>query len=676
MPRSAPIPPSLSSSSCSPKVSNLGSRRSRQRHRQRDRLHRSSPSSKKALATPPPHKSFGRFLPFGKRRSSSSNNIPQKAELTKANLEAHLARTRAEEEDDNQKNSPKGYSPYYRGLLANTTPTQSYLGPGGGKQAVPESHVAPPPPPPPTSAAFTRSSFASTIIIRLQEALGSSCFPFKSTKNKEKDKNDDDDDGYQPPVAPAMASPGLRLNSTATNSTIAVVDRPPLLSMGRGDDSDGEKKPLRESFQGPAHDHDHDLHDHQAEPPLSTEHHEPTVVRRPSDESEVLPGQRIFVWADKYRPKALEDFICNRNKAIELQLLARTGECGHFIFQGPAGVGKRTMIWAMLREAFGPDSIQASEEFKVFNLQGEEVGSIEVLVKNSPRLLEVNISDIKGYEKHVIYELIKENISQSISYNNTSLPCKPPDNCRAIIFYGVEKLSSDAILYIKWLLERYNACNKIFFCCSDLSKLQAIKNLCTVVQLLPPSRTEIIKVLKLIAEKEGIDVPQKLAEKITDASKKNLRQAIRSFEATWLKHYPFTEDQEVLNGWEDDIANIAKNMIEEQGPKLLYIIRGKLQNLVEHDVSPDLIFQSLVEEVKKHLDNETLKRRVHNLYVEYSKTDESIFESDKALAHPRKSTNAQQFMRIEEFIAKFMSCYKTEATKIMQQENEDHNSKI
>ncbi|KAF4395301.1 hypothetical protein F8388_001688 [Cannabis sativa] len=58
---------------------------------------------------------------------------------------------------------------------------------------------------------------------------------------------------------------------------------------------------------------------------------------------------------------------------------------------------------------------------------GEEVGSIKVLVKNCPRLLEINISDIKGYEKHVIYELIME----GVSHKNPSLPCKPlPDNCR------------------------------------------------------------------------------------------------------------------------------------------------------------------------------------------------------------------------------------------------------
>ena len=36
----------------------------------------------------------------------------------------------------------------------------------------------------------------------------------------------------------------------------------------------------------------------------------------------------------------------------------RDGGCGHVIFEGQPGVGKRTMIWAMLRDAYGPDRIQ------------------------------------------------------------------------------------------------------------------------------------------------------------------------------------------------------------------------------------------------------------------------------------------------------------------------------
>ncbi|TQE10383.1 hypothetical protein C1H46_003980 [Malus baccata] len=376
--------------------------------------------------------------------------------------------------------------------------------------------------------------------------------------------------------------------------------------------------------------------------------------------------EKEYAWADKYQPQCLEDFICNRDKATQLQALAKEGGCGHFIFEGPPGVGKRTMIWAMLREVFGRDTIHAREEFKAFNLKGEMVGSIEVHVKQSPQHVEVNLSELKGYEKHVIVELMKEAQDNTL---NKSMPCSL-DNCRAIILYEADKLSTDALLYIKWLLERYKGRNKIFFCCSDVSKLQAIKSLCTVFELSPPSKNEIVEVLKFISKKEGIDLPHELAERFAQNSKNNIRLAIRSFEATWKKSYPFKEDQVILTGWEDNIADIAKNMIEEQSPKQLYIIRGKLQNLIVHGVSPEFIFKSLVAELKKYVDG-SLQDRVDSMYDEYNRNDENMFESEKALAlsrHDHGETgkrpaeqsikHVQQFLRIEEFIAKFMSCYK------------------
>lgn len=32
----------------------------------------------------------------------------------------------------------------------------------------------------------------------------------------------------------------------------------------------------------------------------------------------------------------------------------------HLIFEGPPGVGKKTMVWALLREAFGPDALKVT----------------------------------------------------------------------------------------------------------------------------------------------------------------------------------------------------------------------------------------------------------------------------------------------------------------------------
>ncbi|CAI9292336.1 unnamed protein product [Lactuca saligna] len=92
------------------------------------------------------------------------------------------------------------------------------------------------------------------------------------------------------------------------------------------------------------------------------------MVVNAKDASE-LKEEKKYLWADTYRPVALKDFICNKDKAIELQHTINEDECRHFIFEGQAGVGKRTMIWALLREAYGPDKVQARDECKTFNLK-------------------------------------------------------------------------------------------------------------------------------------------------------------------------------------------------------------------------------------------------------------------------------------------------------------------
>ncbi|XP_019159442.1 PREDICTED: uncharacterized protein LOC109156076 isoform X2 [Ipomoea nil] len=408
--------------------------------------------------------------------------------------------------------------------------------------------------------------------------------------------------------------------------------------------------------------------------------------------AEVEENEIKFIWADKHRPQSLKDFLCNKNMALELQAMVQISTsrdhqfiitminggfypsfngskpffffflqakncCDeHFIFEGPPGVGKRTMIFALLREVFGPDKVQAREERQVLSLKGESVPSIKVNVKVSMRHIEINLSETKGYEQHVIVELIR---GKSSKLSGIPLPCNQEDY-KAIIICEAEKLSTDSLLYIKWILEKYKGCYKVFFCCSDASKLQPIKSTCKVVQLHSPSNEEIINVLEFIAEQEGVELPHPLAEKFANSAKRNLRQAIRSFEATWHHNSLLKEDQEIMNGWEDDIAKIARNIIEEQSPRQLYEIRRKLQNLIEHNVSAEFIFYTLGEELKKNLDKQ-LQNDIDNLQQKY-KSQLNGEESGNIHNDPLRQT-VQQFMKIEEFIAKFMSWYKTNVVK-------------
>ncbi|XP_057800346.1 uncharacterized protein LOC131015887 isoform X2 [Salvia miltiorrhiza] len=382
--------------------------------------------------------------------------------------------------------------------------------------------------------------------------------------------------------------------------------------------------------------------------------------------------EREFVWAEKYRPLCLQDFLCNRKAALELQAVARNfheegDDCGHFIFEGNPGVGRRTMIWALLREAFGPDKVQARQERKEFRLKGEAVESIHVNLMVSPQHTEVNLSELKGYAKHVILELINEKnqkLSDKVLHSN-------PENCRAIILYEADKLSTDALSYVKWMLEKFKGCNKVLFCCSDASKLESIKPLCRFIQLLEPTNEEILKVLASIAHQEGIELPQQLANKITENSRNNLRQAIRSFEAIWNFKYSRENHckaslkgaQLIRTGWEDTIAKIARNAVKEQSPKQLYNIRQELKILIEHNVAPGFILQALKDELKIILPQHLLLQfdKLYNdcknhVTRKYLASTHQLEESGKRLSDPRK--NVHEFMSIEEFMARFMSWYK------------------
>ncbi|KVH88086.1 DNA polymerase III, clamp loader complex, gamma/delta/delta subunit, C-terminal, partial [Cynara cardunculus var. scolymus] len=468
-------------------------------------------------------------------------------------------------------------SPYYKGLLN----TEKVLGTTPEAEILQNFNLNAPKPPTPgpispdresQATTYASSSSRSSFSVKMQE-WSASCFSFKIKDEKvptmikvysTEPLNEESlrERGSESPSSPLLAPP-----SPPVAAPVPPISLPPL-------------------------------------PPSPTNR----VVINAKDTSEPKPEKKYF-WADRYRPEVLKDFICNKDKANELQKTVNEDDCHHFIFEGQAGVGKRTMIWALLRDAFGTDKVQ-------------------------------------GFEKHVIVELIKE----TNKLTNKMARCGN-DNCRAIILHEADKLSTDALLYIRWVIERYRGCHKIFFCCQDSLKLQPLKTVCKLVQLLSPSNKEviigyflnfvrassnyllttisiiqsfffvstfqIIEVLEFIAKKEEIELPKQLAERIAINSKNNLRQAIRSFEATWQYSSPLEEDQVILTGWEDDIADIAESIVVKQSPKQLYDIRRKLQNLIDHSVPPEFIFKTLAVELKKNVE-ELMHNQIDKMYKEYS----------------------------------------------------------
>jgi len=90
------------------------------------------------------------------------------------------------------------------------------------------------------------------------------------------------------------------------------------------------------------------------------------------------------------------------------------------------------------------------------------------------------------------------------------------------------------------------------------------------------------------------------------------------------------------------VQEVAGDILEEQTPKRLFQVRGKLYELLGNCIPAELILRTLVVEVLKKLDDE-LKVQVVREAAFY---EHRLQEGQKPIFH------------LEAFVAKFMSLYK------------------
>ncbi|CAN4116785.1 unnamed protein product [Withania somnifera] len=125
-----------------------------------------------------------------------------------------------------------------------------------------------------------------------------------------------------------------------------------------------------------------------------------------------------------------------------------------------------------------------------------------------------------------------------------------------------------------------------------------------------------MEVLIEIARKEDVELSKSFATKIANISKQNLRRAIMTLEACKVHNYPFAEDQPISVGWEEEVVELAVEILADPTPTRLFSIRGRFQKLLMEFVHPKLILLKLVEEFLKRIDG-GLKREVYYWHAYY-----------------------------------------------------------
>jgi len=338
---------------------------------------------------------------------------------------------------------------------------------------------------------------------------------------------------------------------------------------------------------------------------------------------------------DKHRPKTLAQLDYHPKLTQKLMDMAHTSDFPHLLFYGPPGAGKKTRIMAFLKEIYGPGVMKLRVDHREFKTPTNK--KIELTTVASAYHIEINASDAGHHDRFVVQEVIKE-IAQSPPLDNNTHPFK------VVVLNEVDELTKQAQHGLRRTMEKYMAVCRIILCCNSTTKvIEPLRSRCLGIRVPAPTTDQISEVLQKIARKESLTLPESMGKDISLHSQRNLRRAILMFEATKVANYPFKENQRVeKTDWEEFVAQIATQIINEQSPRRLLEVRNKLYELLSHCIPPEVILKSLVLELFNKLDS-SLKVEVTKWAAHY---EHQLQRGNKPIFH------------LEAFVAKFMSIYK------------------
>ncbi|XP_076882448.1 replication factor C subunit 3-like [Bidens hawaiensis] len=249
---------------------------------------------------------------------------------------------------------------------------------------------------------------------------------------------------------------------------------------------------------------------------------------------------------------------------------------------------------------------------------------------------------LEANSRYALMASVKQIGSDHAVTTETSIANTKPDYT-VMVLYDVDKADESNQKLIKWIIDCYSDVCKLVLCCQDdVSILESVKTQCHIIKLDAPITREIMEVLIQISRKEKFDLPMKFAAKIANKSKQNFRKAIMALEACKSHNYPFVEDQPIAIGWEDVLIDLASDVLADPSHKRLVLTRGKLQKLLVEFVHPKLILQKLIEQFLKGVEA-NIKRELYYWHGYYDK---------------RLPTGTNALLKLEEFVAKFMSIHR------------------
>lgn len=202
------------------------------------------------------------------------------------------------------------------------------------------------------------------------------------------------------------------------------------------------------------------------------------------------------IWTEKFRPKTFSEVHGQDEVIKKVQNLTKSLNIPHLLFAGPAGTGKSTLALIVVKELYG---LNWRENY-----------------------LELNASDERGID--VVRQKVKD-------FARTKAIGDVP--FKVIFLDEADALTREAQQALRRTMENFTSTCRFIMSCNYSSKIiDPIQSRCAVFRFKLLEKKDVEKIIKTIADKEGLQIDPKAFEALYEGSEGDCRRVINLMQAS------------------------------------------------------------------------------------------------------------------------------------------------
>ena len=202
------------------------------------------------------------------------------------------------------------------------------------------------------------------------------------------------------------------------------------------------------------------------------------------------------IWTEKYRPQTFEELVGQDDIIKKVRGLTKSLNIPHLIFAGPAGTGKSTLALIVVKDLFGSNWKQ--------------------------NYLELNASDERGID--IIRNKVKD-FARTKALGNVPF--------KVIFLDEGDALTKEAQQALRRTMENFTSTCRFIISCNYSSKIiDPIQSRCAIFRFKLLEKKDIERIIYRIAEREKLNIKEKTAETLWEASEGDCRRVINLLQAS------------------------------------------------------------------------------------------------------------------------------------------------